>query len=303
MSSIVNLCSEFEHNSIEYKKHASLSEYSTFRIGGYAKVVALPKNETELIKAICIAIDNKIKYSVIGNGSNVLFSDQGYNGLIVCTSNIKTLLKNGSDMDIGCGVSISMAAMEAKKASLSGLEFAFGIPGTLGGAVFMNAGAYGSEISDVLCSVKVFDSDNNSTYDISADQLEFGYRSSIFMKKKNLIVLSARLRLSYSNADEIDARMKENMRLRQEKQPLNYPNAGSVFKRTQGFFIGKIIDECGLKGYTIGGAQVSEKHAGFIINKGGATSQDVLLLIEYICSVLKDRYDIDPECEIQYIDY
>ena len=186
MSNITNLCYEFELNNIEYKKQALLSEYSTFRIGGYAMVVALPKNETELVKVICIANDNKIKFSVIGNGSNVLFSDQGYKGLIICTSNIKTLLINDCVMDIGCGVSITGAAVEAKKASLSGLEFAYGIPGTLGGAVFMNAGAYGSEISNVLHSIKVFDSDKNSTYDISIDELEFGYRSSIFMKNVSL---------------------------------------------------------------------------------------------------------------------
>ena len=206
-------------------------------------------------------------------------------------------------MYIECGASITGAAVEARKASLSGLEFAYGIPGTVGGMVYMNAGAYGHEIAEVLLSVKVYDSKNDTVYELKTEELEFGYRSSIFIKLPHLIILSANLKLLNGNQQAINDLMKENMRLRQEKQPLDYPSAGSVFKRTQGYFMGKIIEESGLKGYTIGGAQVSEKHAGFIINKGGATAKDVIELIEYIKIVLYKRYNIDAECEIKYLKY
>lgn len=298
---IFDLCNEFERANIEYKKQVLLSEYSTFRIGGYASVVAFPKNECELVKIIAIAKYKNIKYIVIGNGSNILFSDQGYGGLIVSTLNIKNFSIDGDTMNVGCGVSITGAAVEARKASLSGLEFAYGIPGTIGGAVFMNAGAYGSDISKILSSVRVFDSDENSVYDIDANELELEYRSSIFMRKMNLTILSAELKLSYGDTDNIALLMKENMRLRKEKQPLEYPNAGSIFKRTQGYFMGKIIEECGLKRYTIGGAQVSEKHAGFIINKGGATADDFLRLIELVKDRVYAEFGIELEEEIEII--
>jgi len=300
---ILDLCGALEYKNIEYKKQVLLSEHSTFRIGGYASVVAFPKNESELIEVVKIANDKKIKYTVIGNGSNILFSDRGYDGIIISTLNLKNIAIDGCTMNIECGASITGAAIEARKASLSGLEFAYGIPGTLGGAVFMNAGAYGSEISNVLFSVKVFDICELCSYEICADELELDYRSSIFMKNNHLIILSATLNLTCGESNEIEALMKDNMRKRQDKQPLNYPNAGSVFKRTQGYFMGKIIEESGLKGYTVGGAQVSEKHAGFIINKGGATAEDVLSLIKHIKSVLCERYAIDAECEIRYIEY
>lgn len=304
MSDIVfDLCSVFERKNIIYKKQVLLSEHSTFSIGGYASVMVFPENESELVEVVKIVNDKKVKYTVIGNGSNILFSDRGYDGVIISTLNIKNISIDGCTMNIGCGVSITGVAIEARRASLSGLEFAYGIPGTLGGAVFMNAGAYGSDISNVVSSVKVFDICKLCVYEICADELEFDYRSSIFMKKNNLIILSATLKLIRGEANVIDALMKDNMRKRQDKQPLNYPNAGSVFKRTNGYFMGKIIEESGLKGYTIGGAQVSEKHAGFIINKGGATAEDVLSLIKYIKDVLFERYAIEAECEIRYIEY
>ena len=235
-----DLCNDFFSCGIECKRQVSLAEYSTFHIGGNAEVMIFPCDESKLIQAIRILEDKKIKYTIIGNGSNMLFSDEGYGGVIINPLNMKNVVVNNCNMYIECGASITGAAVEARKASLSGLEFAYGIPGTLGGMVYMNAGAYGHEIAEVLLSVKVYDSKNDTVYELKTEELEFGYRSSIFIKLPHLIILSANLKLLNGNQQAINYLMKENMRLRQEKQPLDYPSAGSVFKRTQGYFMGKI---------------------------------------------------------------
>ncbi len=301
MDYIVELCAALDAAGVSYKKGAPLCELCTFRIGGPAALAVFPDSEEGLIAAVNAVEEYHVKYIVIGNGSNILFSDDGYDGAVISTVNIKNLSVDGNILFSGCGAQIIGMSLAAGHAGLSGIEFAYGIPGTAGGGVFMNAGAYGSQLSDIIVSVRCYDTDSGRVVEIPASGLAFDYRHSVFMEKGNLVILSTSVMLKPGNKEYIEALMRETMKKRRDKQPLEYPSAGSVFKRKAGYFMGQIIEESGLKGYRIGGAMVSEKHAGFIVNAGGATAKDVLLLVDYIKKVILKNYGFEAECEIKNI--
>ncbi len=294
---------------IAVKENEPLLKHSSFRIGGNAEYALFPKTYDELIYAVNSCIRCKKRYKIIGNASNVLFDDLGFDGVVIFTeqmNSVEYIHKNGCVyVKAGCGRSLTELASEAgKKHSLSGLEFAYGIPGTIGGAVYMNAGAYGGQMSDIVVETEVYNADTQRIEIIQADRHSFSYRHSIFQENNKLIILSVCLELKHEKLEEIHALMSKNMTLRKEKQPLEYPNAGSVFKRpADNVYSGKLIEDLGLKGYTVGSAQVSEKHAGFIVNRGGATSQDVLSLIAHIQKTINDAHGILLETEIIYIPY
>lgn len=287
---------------IECAAGLPLSSKSSFKIGGPADVAVFPKDKTELCAAVRELKSSGIPYTVVGNGSNILFDDAGYRGCVIFTEKMNDVTVEGNSLSAGAGASFTAMAVAAKNASLTGLEFAYGIPGSCGGAVVMNAGAYGGEVSQVLESCTLFDAEKCEFFTLSRDEMNFSYRHSILSDNKNLICLSATFTLKEGKKDEIDAVMRDLMQRRRSKQPLEYPSAGSVFKRpAPDLFVGKMIEDSGLKGYTIGGAQVSEKHAGFIINVGGATAKDVLDLVEHIKSIIRANYGVELECEIRRV--
>ena len=295
-----------DFNEIEIRENEPLAAHSTFRIGGNAKIALFPKNVDELVSVLKNVKNCNYKYKVIGRGSNILFDDKGFDGIIIFTKQIcDTEYVHRGDVTlikVDCGKSLTELAGEAgKKHSLTGLEFAYGIPGTVGGAVYMNAGAYGGQMSDVVVETKYFDPADGEVKVFSGDGHKFDYRHSVFAEHPEYIILSTTLEVKEGNAEEIFALMNKNMTSRREKQPLEYPNAGSTFKRPTGYFAGKLIEDSGLKGYTVGGAQISEKHAGFTINIGGATSSDVLALIEHTKSTVKANFGVELESEIIYI--
>ena len=294
---------------IEMKVNEPLSRHSSFRIGGSAKYALFPKNCEELIFSVNTCINKGQKYFIVGNASNLLFDDQGFDGVAIFTTKMTAteyIHKNdGVYIKAECGKSLTELSGEAgKKHSLSGLEFAYGIPGTVGGAVYMNAGAYGGQMSDVVIETEAYDVKAQKLVTISGDEHKFSYRHSLFAENHELIVLSTTMKLSAGDAEEIFAKMNKNMTSRKEKQPLELPNAGSTFKRPgENIFVGKLIEDAGLKGYSVGGAQISEKHAGFTVNKGGATSGDVLAVIEHTKSVIFEKYGVSLESEIIYIPF
>jgi len=302
MKNINSLIGALDAANIPYKTDLHLSEHSTFRIGGGAALALLPRSCEEMISAIKLVKGSGEKYAVIGNGSNILFSDAGYDGIIILTEKMTRFSVKENRISAGCGLSFTRLAVIAKDSYLTGLEFAYGIPGTVGGAVYMNAGAYGGETRDVLDSAIVFNSADGSVKEYKNSDCGFDYRASVFAKNDNLTVLSADFVLKSGNQSEIVDKMSDLMSRRKEKQPLEFPNAGSTFKRPEGYFAGKLIEDSGLKGYRIGGAEVSPKHAGFIVNVGGATADDVLRLIEHIKETVLRNYGVTLECEIKYVD-
>ena len=298
---------------IAYKENEPLSAHCTFRIGGPADVFILPENEAQLCAAIKLAKEANIKYYLLGNGSNILFEDAGYRGVVVDTTALKMgigFLENvshpgaepGAVYDAviaGAGLKLSALCKAALDSSLTGLEFAYGIPGTVGGAVYMNAGAYGGEIKDVLVSVTYLTREGEIVTEDAAN-LDLSYRHSIFEENGGCI-LSAMFQLKRGDPDAIKARMNELMAKRVEKQPLDKPSAGSTFKRPVGAFAAALIDQCGLRGYRHGGAAVSEKHCGFVVNLGGATCADVLALCDEVRAVVKEKTGYDLEKEIRVV--
>ena len=282
---------------IEILENEPLSLHTSFRIGGPARVLALPKNEAETAALVRFAGENAVPLRLLGGGSNVLVSDEGINALVVHLP-AGQITVEGNEITAGAGAGKAYLAQTAANAGLAGLEFAHGIPGTVGGGVRMNAGAYGGEMAQVVRSVTALDREGNlKEFDNSA--LSFGYRRSFFTDHPEYVVLSARFALKPDEKDAILARMHDLAARRKEKQPLEYPSAGSVFKRPVGFFAGKLIKDAGLKGYAIGGAQVSEKHAGFIINRGGATAKDVLALVRHIQKTVREKFGQTLDCEIE----
>ncbi len=293
--------SEIKNAGVEYKVNELLSRRSSFKIGGPAALMVFPRKKDEMIMILDAAAKYNVKFAVVGNGSNILFDDAGYEGVIISTIHMGAMQITGTVMWVECGASFTAMALAAEKSSLTGLEFAYGIPGSCGGAVFMNAGAYGSEMSAVIRCAECYDIANKKIVTLNKDELEMSYRRSVFMDKNELVILSATLELKTGEKSIIHDIMMNNKQSREEKQPLKMPNAGSVFKRHEQGAVSKMIDECGLKGYRIGGAQVSEKHAGFIVNCGDATSDDVLNLIAHIKKIISEKYGFEPECEIRYI--
>lgn len=283
---------------IEYKENCSLSSYTSFKIGGAADLLITPKTADELKAAILLCKEQNMPYMLLGKGSNLLISDKGIAGAVIhITTPFKKMeIKDECDIVCGAGASLTALCAFARDNSLTGLEFAYGIPGSVGGAVYMNAGAYGGEMKDVIKSV-TFMTETGEIKTLAKDELDFSYRHSIFSGTKN-IILSAEFSLQAGDKEKIDTCMVETMKRRIDKQPLNFPSAGSVFKRPEGYFAGTLIEDCGLKGYTIGGAQVSKKHAGFIINIGGATCDDVLKLVEHIRNTVKEKHGVLLEPEI-----
>ena len=255
-----------------------MSAHTTFRVGGPADYFASPSDVDQVAGLIELCRKCEIPYFVLGNGSNLLVSDVGYRGMIInIMDNMNGITVDGDVITAQAGAKLVRVSRLARDNSLTGLEFASGIPGTIGGAVYMNAGAYGGEMKDVVTSVKVMDADGH-IYDMSSDELDFSYRHSA-VEAEGLIVLEVTMKLAAGVQQDIDDRMKELSDSRRTKQPLEYPSAGSTFKRPEGYFAGKLIMDAGLRGYSVGGAQVSEKHCGFVVNRGGATAADVTGLI------------------------
>lgn len=284
-----------------------LSKHSSFKIGGCANYAILPNDTNELIQAIEDCREKEIKYLVVGNGSNILFDDEGFDGAVIITKHMKDTeyihKADGTYVKCECGKSLTELAGEAgKKHSLAGLEFAYGIPGTVGGAVFMNAGAYGGQMSDIVVETEYYDTFSNTCKCITNQDHDFGYRHSLFMSHPEYIILSTTIKLNEGDPEAIFELMNKNMTARKDKQPLEYPNAGSTFKRPEGgLFAGKLIEDCGLKGYTVGGAQVSEKHAGFTINRDNASCKDVLSVIEHTQKTVFEKFGVMLECEVIYV--
>lgn len=286
---------------IKFTENELLAPHSTFRIGGEARLAAMPDTTEQIIDAVSAAKEAGLDFTVIGNGSNVLFSDKGFDGLVIFTRNADSVVIKGNRVIADAGAPFTKLAVTVKNAGLTGLEFAYGIPGSVGGAVYMNAGAYNGEASQVVASSMAYDDLTGEVRIISREEHNFGYRTSVYSQNRDrLTVLSAEFELKEGDSAAIWETMQDLMRRRREKQPLEYPNAGSVFKRPQGYFVGKLITDAGLKGYTIGGAQVSEKHAGFIVNIGGATAEDVLRLVEHIQKTVQSQFGVMLECEINF---
>jgi UDP-N-acetylmuramate dehydrogenase len=290
-----------KENQIAVLQNEPMREHTTFRIGGPAKLFATV-NEEQLALLIRKAEELYIPYIVVGNGSNLLVSDAGYPGLIIKIADAPVRMLDTCTLEASAGTSLARLAVAAAEAGLTGLEFAHGIPGTVGGAVMMNAGAYDGQISDVLVSSCCYDGAERQFLKLEKDAHLFTYRHSSYMEHPCRVVTSAIFRLQPGNKDAIRAKMSELNSRRREKQPLEFPSAGSTFKRPEGHFAGKLIEDCGLKGYRIGGAQVSEKHAGFVINAGGATCQDVVQLMEYIEQQVYQRFAIRLEREVRVIE-
>lgn len=286
------------HN-VEYKLDFSVKQHSSFKIGGEVAIALFPRNEGEMATALELLWRREIAFEIIGNASNMLFAFDRYEGAFVFTDRLESCAVCGEYISAGAGVSLTHLANLAAKNSLSGLEFAYGIPGLVGGSVYMNAGAYGGQMSDVISHTVALNSKTGEIRRI--DDGEFGYRKSIYMRERDLICLGATFVLARADEQEIRARMAENMRQRKEKQPLELASAGSYFKRPEGNFAGKLIEDCGLKGFSVGAAQVSEKHAGFIVNRGGADWRDVLELEEIIKEKVARTFGVVLEREVRVI--
>ena len=286
---------------VEWEENCPLARHSSFRIGGAADVALFPKSSDELCKTLSLLREAEIPVLVIGNGSNVVFSDAGYRGAVVFTGKCRNIKIENDLVFADAGVLLSALSSAARDESLSGLEFAFGIPGTLGGAIFMNAGAYGGSMSDVCISSWYYDLETGHFGESFGDAQCFDYRKSVYQEHPERIILSATLKLKKGNRKTISEEMRAYWDKRRATQPLDLPNAGSVFKRPEGHFAGKLIEDCGLKGLTVGGAQVSQKHAGFIVNTGDATCEDVKRLIEKIQTTVLQQTGVKLECEIRFL--
>ena len=279
-----------------------MSRHTSFSIGGPADVFVQPATKEEIKNAIFCAKEAGVPFFVMGNGSNLLVSDEGFRGMIIqIGKNFQEISVQDTVIEVQAGALLSRTARAAWNAGLTGFEFAAGIPGTTGGAVAMNAGAYGGEIKDVLLDAQVLTQDGEFLT-LTAEELELSYRHSCIFEK-NYVVVSARFAFEKGDADQIRGRMDELAKARREKQPLEFPSAGSTFRRYPGYFTAKLIDDAGLKGFSVGGAQVSEKHAGFVINRGNATAADVLALVDEIKKRIFEINGINIECEIRYIPY
>lgn len=302
-SALLTLAEEYnrEHEDpIEIKQNEPMSRHTSFKIGGNADLYIIPHDMDALIETVRILKETETKRYFLGNATNVLFDDAGFRGAVVSLGNICAIKVIENRIIAEAGASLNLVCKTARDKEISGLEFAYGIPGSIGGAVFMNAGAYGGEMSQVVAQSTYFSLDDMTVHTIPLTAHEYGYRESVY-RHNNWLILSAVLELQKGEYDKINAAMNDYMSRRVDKQPLEYPSAGSVFKRYPGRYTGQMIEECGLKGYSIGGAQVSEKHAGFIVNKGGATSADVLALIEHIKNEVYKKFDCRIECEVIHV--
>ena len=280
-------------------RNEPMSKHTSFKVGGPAEYYLIVENEKELKNILKLAKQIDYPITIVGNGTNILVKDSGIKGFVIRINFTEFRINRTqkyAEVKIGSGFQVTKLSRIGLNEEFKGLEFLCGIPGTVGGAIRMNAGAYGGEIKDIIQSVKYMDLDGN-TYKLKAEDMKFSHRHSIF-SDKNWIIIKAVFRLEYGNKEEIEKKMKENQKSRIDSQPIDYASAGSTFKRQEGIITAKVIDECGLKGYSIGGAQVSSKHAGFIVNKGNASSKDIIDLIEYVKQVVYERKGIKIETEI-----
>lgn len=299
-----NFYYKLENENTKIYPDEPMDKHTSFRIGGAADCLCEVKNTASLKRVIKMCRENDVPYFILGLGSNILVSDKGIEGLVIKLGGEFTEITLSENNLIRCGAGSTLARLcvFARNMSLGGLEFAWGIPGSVGGAVYMNAGAYGGEIKDVVVSVEYMDRDGNIKVCSGITALDFYYRHSAFTDTDN-IILSATFKLKPESQDSITERMQELMDRRKAKQPINHPSAGSVFKRPdeENCYAAALIEECGLKGYTIGGANVSQKHSGFIVNDNNATAEDVMKLIEYIKAVVKEKKNIDLCCEVKFV--
>ena len=293
------ISSFLRENQIDFKEKENIAHLTTFKIGGDADFLVEAKDEAQILKVFDFCKNNSVHLTVLGKGSNVLVSDDGIEGIVLLMSGLDQISLDGNTITCSAGLSLITLCTFAQQNGLSGLEFAFGIPGSVGGAVIMNAGAYGGEIKDVIARVRYIDADG-LIKTIDKDEMQLGYRTSIF-KQKDFIVLSASFVLQSDDKDTIMAKMSDFMSRRKSKQPLEFPSAGSTFKRPEGYFAGALIEENSLKGYTVGGAMVSEKHAGFVINYQNATAKDVKQLISHVQSTVKQNNGVTLEREVIYL--
>ena len=289
------LANFLESENIEYRQNEPMRAHTTFKIGGEADIFIIPASPAALISAVKKCAELEIPYFILGNGSNLLVSDGGIEGAVISLSGINGISYDGEKITCGAGAMLSSVCLKALSLSLTGLEFAYGIPGTAGGALYMNAGAYGGQMADVIESAECLTA-SGEIKTLKKEDMRLGYRSSVF-KKGGLIIISLTLALKKGDKAEIKAEMDELLNRRKQKQPLEYPSAGSTFKRPEGYFAGVLIEKNGLKGSAVGGAQVSEKHAGFVINHGGATAADVKALIGKIQKKVfeNDGVMLEPE--------
>ncbi len=277
-----------------------MKQHTTFKIGGPADYFLVPETGEEVGEIIKICRKTDTQYFILGNGSNLLVGDGGYRGAVIQVyRNMSAVTVEGTTITAQAGALLSAVAAAAKNASLTGFEFAGGIPGTVGGAAVMNAGAYGGEMKDVLVEVTVMDA-KGKIFAIPAEKLELGYRTSV-IKKAGYIVLEAKIRLKEGDQEAIRERMKELTIQRTTKQPLEYPSAGSTFKRPEGYFAGKLVMDSGLRGYQVGGARISEKHCGFVINAGDATAKDVRTLMDNVRDIVYEKYGVTLEPEVKFL--
>lgn len=278
-----------------------MAQYTSFRAGGKARMMVVPADAEQLRAVLGVLAGSGVEYMVLGNGTNILVKDSGYDGVIVkIGSGFDYVRQEGCRLVCGSGTRISVAAKAALEGGLSGFEFASGIPGFTGGAVFMNAGAYGGEMKDILRRAKIVSKDGSREFYMTADELEMGYRHTKLHDTGD-IVTEVEFVLEEGNRTQIKAKMSELMEKRNSRQPVNFPSAGSFFKRPEGYFAGKLIQDAGLKGLSVGGAQVSELHSGFIINRGGATATDILQLMEMIQARVFDEFGVRLETEVRII--
>lgn len=298
-----NFILELEKLNLEkIEKDISLSTLTTYKTGGIAKLVVYPNNINNLKQMLKLIHKYNIKYFILGKGSNTLFSDKEFNGVIIKLDKLNNFKIKQTEIYVESGMILSKLVQASVKNELTGLEFAIGIPGTIGGAIYMNAGAYGNNMSNIVKSVIVLN-EKFQIKEIPLEKLKFDYRYSIFQDNKNLICVAANIKLEHGNHDEIASKIKENLLKRKNSQPLEYPSAGSVFRNPKGNYAGKIIEELGLKGKIIGGAEISTKHANFIINKNNASSYDILNLIKLVQKEVKDKYKIDLKLEQQLVNW
>ena len=280
-------------------QNVCLAEYTTFRIGGPADILVRPQNTEQLQGTIDWCQQYQVPWILLGKGSNILANDEGFQGVVIYPEgDFLSIHTEGYQIHAGCGVSLARVAREALDHELTGMEFASGIPGSLGGAVYMNAGAYGGEMSQILASICYMD--QTGIHTIGPDEARFEYRSSRFMQEGSL-VLSAVLHLEPGDKQRIQDQMQELAKRRKEKQPLDYPSAGSMFKRPEGYFAGKLIQDAGLSGFTVGGAKISEKHCGFVINTGNATAQDVRNLVQAVHDKVWECFGVRIWPEVRYL--
>lgn len=296
-SSIVNKLCEIT-NKENVLVNEDMCRHTTFKTGGPADIFVTPKGKKEAASIVRLLLTEKIPYTVIGNGSNLLVSDKGYRGCIVCLSKgMDDILINGNEIYAGAGALLSKVCYEAYENSLSGLVFASGIPGSVGGAIYMNAGAYGGEMKDVVKEVELFDARTGEMLTLCGEDMGFSYRTSI-VKNSSYIVLGAGFRLTCGDKSIIKQEMDDLSKKRREKQPLEFPSAGSTFKRPEGYFAGKLIEDSGLRGYRVGGASVSDKHCGFVVNDNNATTEDIITLIRNVRETVYDKFKVMLEPEV-----